>query len=481
MVHAPAGPQGFAVVSPSPGGRLQRLGPLSCGFGLLGGLSWRMTLTRPWALGAGLLLATLGLAAAALAWWLPSNAVLAQRTSAALGATLGVPVQVGSLEWQLLPTPRLVLNTLRTSQTQPITVEKITVRLDVPALLQRRVQIRRADVVGAVVHQVSLGVGQANNLAKDATPAFGGFQLHTLPLTKLVFRNVTWVPRNGIAVVYDGQLVFDANWRPRTAQLQRPGAKATTELSLTREGDADRWAVQARVGGGTLDGNVTLTTDGQPNAEHRLVLSGQLQPRGIEVAQALAAFNRQSVVTGPASGETTLSAQGAHVGELVQSLQTRTSFTLQPATLLKFDLDKTIRSAGRDTAGQTRLDTVTGQLATRNTPTGMVVQFSQVQARSGALSAAGQATLANRQIDAELAVDLVGGLVGIPLRVRGPMGKPQVSVPPGAVAGAVVGTAVLPGVGTAIGARVGSGIGGALDKLFGNTPASPPSAPRKPE
>lgn len=440
-----------------------------------------MTLTRPWALGAGLLFATLGLAAAGLAWWLPSNAVLAQRTSAALEATLGVPVQVGRLEWQLLPTPRLVLHTLRTAQPQPITVETITVRLDLPALLQRQVQIRRADVVGAVVHQVSLSVGQANTLAKDATPAFGGFQLHTLPLSKLVFRNVTWVPRNGIAVVVDGQLVFDANWRPRTAQLQRPDAKTTTELALTRRGDTDHWDVLARVGGGTLNGEVTLTTNDQPNADHRLTLGGQLQPRGIEVAQALAAFNRQSVVTGPASGETTLSAQGAHVGELVQTLQTRTRFTLQPATLLQFDLDKTIRSAGRDTAGQTRLDTVTGQLATRNTPTGMVVQFSQVKARSGALSAAGQATLANRQIDAELAVDLVDGLVGIPLRVRGPLDKPQVSVAPGAVAGAVVGTAVLPGVGTAIGARVGSGVGGALNRLFGNTPARPPSAPRKPE
>lgn len=439
-----------------------------------------MTLTRPWALGAGLLLATLALVASGVAWWLPSNAVLAQRTSAALEATLSVPVQVGSLEWQLLPTPRLVLNTLRTDQPQPITVQKITVRLDVPALLQRRVQIRRADVVGAVVHQVSLGVRQASSLAKDETPAFGGFQLHTLPLAKLVFRDVTWVPRNGIAVVYDGQLVFDAQWRPQTAQLQLPAAKTPTTLSLTRQGDADRWDVLTRVGGGTLNGEVALTTDSQTAADPRLTLSGQLQPRGIEVAQALAAFNRQSVVSGPASGETTLTAQGAHLGELVQSLQTRTRFTLQPATLLKFDLDATIRNAGRNTAGQTRLDTVTGQLATRNTPTGMVVQFSQVQARSGALSASGQATLANRQIDAELAVDLVGGLVGIPLRVRGPMDKPQVSVPPGAVAGAVVGTAVLPGVGTAIGARVGSGIGGALDTLFGNTPASAASAPRKP-
>ena len=439
-----------------------------------------MTLTRPWALGAGLLLATLALAATAVAWRLPSNAVLAERTSAALETTLGVPVLVGSLEWQLLPTPRLVLNTLRTSQTQPITVEKITVRLGALALLQGQIQIRRADVVGAVVHQVSLGVRQASGLANNATPEFGGFQLHALPLAELVFSDVTWVTRNGIAVVYDGEVRFDASWRPRTAQLQLPQAKTTATLALTRQDDADRWNVSARVGGGTLDGSVTLGTGNPTSTGPRLTLNGQLQPRGIEVAQALAAFNRQSVVRGAASGETMLTAQGAHVGELVQSLQTRTSFLMQPATLLKFDLDKAIRSAGQDTAGQTALDTVAGELATRNTPSGMVLRFTEVKARSGRLSAAGQATLANRQIDAELAVDLVDGLVGIPLRVRGPMDKPQVSVPPGAVAGAVVGTAVLPGVGTAIGARVGSGIGGVIDKLFGNTPAGTASAPGKP-
>lgn len=439
-----------------------------------------MTLTRPWALGAGLLLVTLALAAAGLAWWLPSNAVLVQRTSAALEAALGVPVQVGSLEWELLPTPRLVLNTLRTAQTQPITVEKITVRLDLPALWQRQLQIRRADVLGAVVHQASLGVRQAHRLAANATPMVGDFQLHALPLVKLVFTDVTWVPRNGVAALYNGQAVFDPHWRPRTAELQRPGAPNPTTLAAVRQGDADRWAVQARVGGGTLNGHVELATDDQPGTAPQLTLNGELQPRGIEVEQALAAFNRRSVVRGAASGETTLTAQGAHPGELVQSLQTRTRFTVAPATLLKFDLDKAIRSAGRDNAGQTLLDSVTGQLATRNTPTGMVLQFSALKARSGRLSAAGQVTLANRQIDADLAVDLVDGLVGIPLQVRGPMDMPQVSVPPGAVAGAVVGTAVLPGVGTAIGARVGSGIGGALHKLFGNAPADTASAPRKP-
>lgn len=439
-----------------------------------------MSLNRPWVLGAGLLLAALALAAAGIAWWLPSNAVLAQRTSAALEATLGVPVQVGGLEWQLLPMPRLVLNTLRTDQPQPITIEKLTVRLDLPALLQRQVQIRHASVVGAVVHQVSLGVRQARGLTEAATPAWGGFQLHPLPLATLVFRDVTWVPRNGIGVVCDGAVAFDAGWRPRTAQLQLPQAQTTATLSLTRQGDADRWDVSARVGGGTLAGSATLGTHNPTGADAQLTLSGQLQPRGIEVAQALAAFNRQSVVRGAASGETTLAAQGAHLGELVQSLQTRTTFTLQPATLVTFDLDKAIRSAGRDTAGQTALDSVTGQLATRNTPTGMVLQFGPIQARSGRLSATGQATLANRQVDATLAVDLVDGLVGIPLRVRGSMDQPQVSVPPGAVAGAVVGTAVLPGVGTAIGARVGSGLGGALDTLFGTPPARTASVPRKP-
>jgi hypothetical protein len=144
----------------------------------------------------------------------------------------------------------------------------------------------------------------------------------------------------------------------------------------------------------------------------------------------------------------------------VQSLHSQTTFSMRSATLLRFDLGKAVRSAGRTHDGQTALDAVSGQMDTQNTAQGMVVDFSHLQARSGALSASGKARLANRQIDAEFAVDLVDGVVGVPLRVNGPTDHVTVSVPGGAVAGAVVGTVILPGLGTAIGARLGAALGG---------------------
>jgi phage tail tape-measure protein len=57
--------------------------------------------------------------------------------------------------------------------------------------------------------------------------------------------------------------------------------------------------------------------------------------------------------------------------------------------------------------------------------------------------------------------------VGVPLKVSGPLGQVQVSVPAGAVAGAALGTAVLPGIGTAIGARIGAAMG----RIFESAPA----------
>ncbi|MDP3413934.1 MAG: glycine zipper domain-containing protein, partial [Polaromonas sp.] len=151
------------------------------------------------------------------------------------------------------------------------------------------------------------------------------------------------------------------------------------------------------------------------------------------------------------------------------TLHTKTVFSMRGARLLRFDLDKAVRSLGRDHAGQTALDTVTGQMDTQNTPRGMVVTYTGVRATSGVLTASGQARVANRQIESEFAVDLVDGIIGVPLKVSGPFEDVKVSVPAGAVAGAAVGTAVLPGIGTAIGARIGATLG----KIFGSEPDSP--------
>ena len=428
-----------------------------------------MTRTRKWFAGLGVAAAVLVAIGVAITIAIPSDEELAQRLAGKLEAALGAKVTVGEVHWHLLPQPVVVVRNTVISQPQPIVLDRITAYPDLSALWQKQFKVRDVELDGGVVPQLSLrglskGAAKAaeDNQAVD-TPS--GFTLAEIPLVHFSFHKVTWISRRGVPLIYDGDVSFDANWRPRTAQFRRPDVKPLTDLRLDRQGDQDRWKTTVHVGGGTGIGEVQLHT----RADGRLHLSGQLKSHDVEVSSALAAFNRRSVLSGKASGDTTLSSDGASAGELAQSLHTKTRFAVNSATLLRFDLTKAIHTLGKEHDGQTPLDSLTGQLDTQNTPNGMVSDFSEIKAKSGAFSASGKATLFNRQIEAEFAVDIVDGLVGVPLKVSGPTNQVKVSVPGGAIAGAVIGTAILPVVGTAIGARLGA----ALGQLF--SPASAPS------
>ena len=431
---------------------------------------------------AGLAATVAVLVLVAVALWaaVPKPEALARGLETKLTQSLGVKVAVQAVRWQLLPVPEVIIDGMATEQTPPVTIQKLTLYPKLAALWQQRLSFDLAELDGAVVPQLSLrslgrspasdgSAGAASGAASVAMPA--GFVMAAIPLDRFTFRNVTWITRRGIPVVYDGGVDFDAAWRPRTAQLRRPDFKPLTDAVLTRIKQQDRWGININLGGGTANGDVQLTT--APNG--LLHLDGKLKPLAVEVASALTAFNRRPVIAGKASGNTTLSASGTNFGDLVQSLQTQTTFAMKPATLLRFDVSKAVRTAGKDHVGQTALDSVAGAMNTQNTPQGIVVNFKHIKARSGALSASGDATLANRHINAEFAVDLVDGIIGVPLVITGPTDKVQVSVPAGAVAGAMVGTAVLPGVGTGIGARMGAAIG----KFFGASPAPSANAMRK--
>jgi uncharacterized protein involved in outer membrane biogenesis len=424
-----------------------------------------MTRARKWLLGLGLALGGLALLVMVLISRIPSEKELAQRAAAKLEAALGVPVSIGALHWQLLPSPRVVIENVATRQPQPVEVRTLTAYLNMAALWQRRLKVDSADVRGAVLPQLSLHGLSAQPLFAEPGKAMkpGKFTVDDVPLERLDFHDVTWISRSGVRIVFDGEAAFDAGWRPRTAQLRRPDASPATDLTLTRQGQDDRWNARINLGGGTANGELQL----QPRDKGGLRLTGQFQPRNIEAVSVLQAFNQRSIVAGKASGDTTLSASGATVAELAQSLHTSTSFTMGRSTLLRFDLDKAIRSAGREHAGKTPLDSITGELDTQNTPQGMVVTLTRVQTSSGALSASGKGRIANRKIEAEFSVDLVDGVIGVPLKLSGPVEQVQVSVPASALAGAAVGTAVLPGIGTAIGARIGA----ALGQIFGSGPA----------
>ena len=412
----------------------------------------------------GSVLAIIGALGLAFALLVPGDKELAARFAVQAEARLGVKVAIGAVHWQLAP-PALVIEDAATLQPEPIVFKRLVIQPNLDALLRGRVKLSHVLVDGGVMPQLSLR-------ALKIQPAPPDQEDHEPLIEQLRFRNLTWITRHGIPLEFEGNTFFDGGWLPRQLELVRSNVQPLTQLTLEREGASDRWQVQLLLGGGTAHGQIAL----QAQDDGALKLTGQLEPREVEVESALAAFKRHSAVRGKAAGRTTLSASGKGVAALAQSLHTRTQFSVASATLQNIDVDKAIRSLGQDRAGKTPLQSLTGTMDTQNTPNGIEVRYSGIQARGETFSASGGGSIINRRINAEVKVDMIGGLIGVPLKVTGMLNAPQVSVAipvstvAGAAAGAVIGTAVLPGVGTAIGAGVGAAIG----KLFkGDEPKKP--------
>lgn len=414
-------------------------------------------------------------AAAVLAawWWLPSEPELAARLAQQAEAALGVGVRVGALDWRLLPRPALELRDLATDQQRPLQLRRVLLQPRLLPLLAGRVELHSLELDGGTVDQRALrelgrGASQEKDRKQKATPA--------IELDRLAIRDLTWVSHSGVPVVYAGDLAFDAGLQLREARFWRPGLEPVAELRITREAPApdastQRFSLRARLAGGSADGEATLRSA----ADGQLHLQGELAPRGVELQQALAAFNRSSPVGGKADGQTRLSAAGENPLALVQRLHTATRFTVRPATLLRFDLERAVDTLGREHQGQTRLDLLEGQVETQNTPgQGMEIRFTDIRAQAGALTASGSARLHQRRLQAKAAVDVVDGVVGLPMTVQGPLGELQVQVSKAPAIGAAAGTVVLPGIGTAIGAAIGRLLGGDED-----TPEAPSPAPRR--
>lgn len=399
---------------------------------------------QKWALGLGISAAVLGAAWLAVAWWLPTDEELTARLTIEAEERLGVKVTIGSAHWALLPRPMVVVNDFRTLQAQPVVIRKLSARPKASALLDRKLVFERIDIDDAVFPRNSVRAFHSTRRASEPDAGDGVLLEH------FKFRNVTWISYSGVAVIYDGEIDFDTNWRPRHAELRRPGVSPPFTLTLKREGDDDRWKTRIHVGGGTLHGDVALKV-ATSGAMH---LSGELAPRDIEVASAVSTFNRRSFVGGKGSGRTVLSANGNTVGELARSLHTRTVFSISPATILRFDLDKAISTLGKERDGQTALQELTGQLDTQNTEQGLRATYTGLKARSGQYSATGEATIYRRRVEASGTLYLAEGGAGVPFTVSGPLAKPKTTVARGAFAGAVV-------------SRAGIRFGDALRRIFG--------------
>jgi hypothetical protein len=125
-----------------------------------------------------------------------------------------------------------------------------------------------------------------------------------------------------------------------------------------------------------------------------------------------------------------------------------------------------VKSVGLNRGGETRLDTLAGNVATH----GRAVQITSLVASSGLLSAGGNVAIApNRSLSGRVTVDVAsaGGAIGVPLAVGGTLDAPSVTLTRGALLGAAVGTMLAPGVGTGAGAKLGDRLGESMRGLFG--------------
>jgi hypothetical protein len=410
------------------------------------------------------LLALLCVALLGLWLWLPNSHELARRVSDEATQRLGVPVTVEDVQWSVLPTPRIVATGIRTGQEAPITIGRIEAFPRWAMLRERQLRVARVEIEDAVIHKESMQAfrGKSQGL-RDTQGA--------VPVEEVRWRAVTYVSWSGVATVYEGEASFEPDWRPRTAELRRAGLAQPVSLALRRVGQEDRWKAEVQAGGGSALGELRLKEfDGG-----RLRIDGELAPRRVEIASAVAAFERRSPISGFASGRTTLQAEGDSPGELLRSLRTVSDLKVEQAVVLRFDIDRAVSTMGKERAGQTRLDSLTGRVETRNTDQGLWVRYSRLQATAGKYTAKGEAVVWKRQIDMEGTVDVVDGLVGLPFTLKGPTRQPDFSVPKSFWAGAAIGTAILPGIGTVLGARIGGALAGSGDAAAGarKTPAPP--------
>lgn len=381
-------------------------------------------------------------------------------------AAIGVPLQLGGLSVDWWPLPAVAASDIRVQSKPPLTLERIEARPGFEALLRGRLQISTLVVRNAVLPQPAIAALAAGMDKRDkaaarkppaAPPADPGDPLALLP-RRMLLEHVTWIDTQGQRTTVDAQAKMADDGLPESFGFTiLEGKFSGARGELRRE--AEHWPVRVAIGGGRVDGKLQL----QPGPKGGRVLSGQLHTENVELS-ALTAPSR--TLTGKLQAQTTLRAEFTDPALLADVMRTQTTFNVKDAVVHGIDLAQAVKTIGLNRGGETRLDTLAGQVSTH----GRAVQLSNLVATSGALSATGNVAIApSKALSGHVNVDLAGsqGALGVPLLVGGTLDSPSVTLTRGALVGAAVGSVIAPGVGTGAGAKLGDKLGEGLKGLFG--------------
>jgi hypothetical protein len=414
--------------------------------------------------------------ALALNRWIASDDFRA-RLGTAAGEALGAPVRAQRLSLAWWPLPAVAVDGLTIQARTPLSLQRVELRPRWSALLLGRVRVQTLVVREAVLPEATIALLSAR-LGEDkaaARKAGGGappddeaLDFSVLP-REMVLDEVTWLAADGARTTVDATLRLDGDGWPRDSEIAITGGNLRgTTIALQRDGSATAWRLDARVGGGRIQGPIAVGLPAPDAKTRRVALKGSLRTEGVEVS-ALTAPSR--TLTGRLQASTEINAQfpeRVSADALLAALRTDTRFTISDAVINGVDLAKAVTTVGLSRGGQTGLDTLAGQVSTR----GKAITLSNLVASSGVLAATGEVNIApSRALSGRVRVDVTRGttgqVTGVPLAVGGTLDEPQVTLTRAALLGAAIGTAVMPGVGTGAGANLGDRLGEGLKGLFG--------------
>jgi uncharacterized protein involved in outer membrane biogenesis len=387
------------------------------------------------------------------------------RVAREISAAAGVPVELGGLNVEVWPLPGVSVDRVQVKSNPPLTFERIEARPVWAALLDRRLEIATLYVRNAVVPQDAIAAVAAAfrkahpedaSARKKAAQAPGSV---TLP-QRVVLEQVTWVDTKGQRNVVDATARMDADGLPQHVDFTvTQGRWQGVQAKLER--GTKQWMLDGRVGGGTIKGKFVpgKTSRGDP------LLTGDLDTANVEVSYFTAP---SKTLTGRLEAHTELQANLRDLAAVADVLQTQTKFTVHNAVVHGIDLAQAVKTVGINRGGETRLDTLAGQLVTH----GRAAELRNIVASSGALSATGNVNMAadknlSGSVNVNLAEKVAGTALGVPLIVGGTLDSPSVTLSRSALVGAALGTAIAPGVGTGAGAKLGDKLGDSLKGLFG--------------
>lgn len=388
------------------------------------------------------------------------------RVQAQAASALGVPVKLGAIEVDAWPLPAVALVGVQVGTQPPLSFGRVEARPAWAALLQGRLEIttllvrqavlpqRGIDSLVSSLQKIRKTTASSSTTTPPGSPPPGAIALLA---RKAVLDSVTWVDAKGVPMTVDAQVQLGDDGWPDSAQFKvQKGRLLGTQARLQRQ--SDHWTLRMDLGGGSVVGKLRLQVGAKGAASQ---LTGELETTGVEVS-ALTAPSR--TLTGQLQASTTLRASFREPGDLAEALRSDTRFTVKDAVVHGIDLAAAVKSVGLNRGGETRLETLAGQVTTQ----GRAMALNNLVANSSLLAATGNVAVApdrslSGRINAELAAGKLTGAVAVPLTVGGTLDAPSVSVARSALLGAAIGTAVLPGAGTAAGAKLGDKLG----NLFG--------------